>query len=831
MATSVPLLTPTVATTNEVDEQRHAQSFPEEKHHTYAPSMDKINISESNILSSLFDGIPMAQAQTSIVDECNDQRTPIECVNVTRSNFGFGHAVLLKTGFREPNETRVILKHRPLGIRIKPVNVHGFGAMVSKITNQDVYALGVRENMIITGLNNKDLLGCTFDQITNVIKSAHPPITLRLKHIQANANHRAHSYTARNKRCRSISAPSVFHFHGAHAMYQYGPYRNEQSTAQHLTAATVAGDADHVQNTGTKSKNNGTHWSARHRRRRSHKQHNSNRKIAAPTPLMLASFAADHMPSTTILSSSSDEDDDDYDEQEHQQGDIGCGADASKYGPVLDVKQDSDADDDEDDDDDVDEDDDVDDDDDEDDGGRSCVSWNNIRLGASVIQHGGILDLTEETAFKLAYGMLIRQGLNVYEIRAAMRLIREQPEQVPSLESFKHLSVGQQRRTPCGASTPTIMPQEWLKEYNFNDVSQAGDDDSDSCSQSTALHRKNSSNATDPNRTVDDDDDDDDDEDATLSNPRRGRTPSISINSGPHNIGSLERERNRPSATLRIEVNENRNLNRECATQLLHQARAHSQPIKGYIDFFDDNETSQSQSPSHSMSHIQRAFDMIGLKSPVEQQASIATSSDCDDEEEDDDDADDDDDDDDDDVAKQAHSELGDAEVHGHEHEHEHEAIGVSSYISTESAEMLDDHECLPQFMIKHSSLPNAAMNGKASRGINILQHLRNVARKPRSTAALTAAVDAAVSRSYEQDLPLSPTAIENEHLSKLSKFKKSMVRGLRVGTNTPAVQSLFRKLTSPKSNGATSNDTNHGSQNTLTSSSWNDVRINSCVE
>ena len=37
--------------------------------------------------------------------------------------------------------------------------------------------------MIITGLNNKDLLGCTYNQIMNIIKSSTPPITLRLKQI------------------------------------------------------------------------------------------------------------------------------------------------------------------------------------------------------------------------------------------------------------------------------------------------------------------------------------------------------------------------------------------------------------------------------------------------------------------------------------------------------------------------------------------------------------------------------------------------------------------------------------------------------------------------
>ncbi len=39
--------------------------------------------------------------------------------------------------------------------------------------------------MIITGLNNKDLLGCTFDQIMNILKNANLPITFRLKSIDS----------------------------------------------------------------------------------------------------------------------------------------------------------------------------------------------------------------------------------------------------------------------------------------------------------------------------------------------------------------------------------------------------------------------------------------------------------------------------------------------------------------------------------------------------------------------------------------------------------------------------------------------------------------------
>eukprot|EP01084_Bolivina_argentea_P280029 478815_1 len=84
----------------------------------------------------------------------------LKCVNVI-NNIGQNESLLMKTGFREPNEIRIIFKKRPLGIQIKPHNIHGFGAKISKINNNNVLLQGVKPNMIITGLNNKDLLGCT----------------------------------------------------------------------------------------------------------------------------------------------------------------------------------------------------------------------------------------------------------------------------------------------------------------------------------------------------------------------------------------------------------------------------------------------------------------------------------------------------------------------------------------------------------------------------------------------------------------------------------------------------------------------------------------------
>ena len=104
--------------------------------------------------------------------ECPSHRLILQQSNLDRSQNWLSFA----------DETRVIFKARPLGIQIKPVNIHGFGAKISKV-NDSVQHLGIRQNMIITGLNNKDLLGCTFDQIMNIIRSASLPITLRLKSI------------------------------------------------------------------------------------------------------------------------------------------------------------------------------------------------------------------------------------------------------------------------------------------------------------------------------------------------------------------------------------------------------------------------------------------------------------------------------------------------------------------------------------------------------------------------------------------------------------------------------------------------------------------------
>ena len=69
----------------------------------------------------------------------------------------------------------------------------------------------------------------------------------------------------------------------------------------------------------------------------------------------------------------------------------------------------------------------------------SLVQWSNIRLGAAVMKHGWGIGQSEvdTTAFELAYDTLSRRGLNVYEMRAAFRLIREQVTWCCILKIFK----------------------------------------------------------------------------------------------------------------------------------------------------------------------------------------------------------------------------------------------------------------------------------------------------------------------------------------------------------------------------------------------------------
>ena len=79
----------------------------------------------NQILSSVFDGISI---ETNCVIQQNQQTAS---------------SILMKTGFREPDEIRIIFRERPLRIQIAPLNVHGFGAKISKIENQNAYAQGI----------------------------------------------------------------------------------------------------------------------------------------------------------------------------------------------------------------------------------------------------------------------------------------------------------------------------------------------------------------------------------------------------------------------------------------------------------------------------------------------------------------------------------------------------------------------------------------------------------------------------------------------------------------------------------------------------------------
>lgn len=173
--------------------------------------------------------------------------------------------------------------------------------------------------------------------------------------------------------------------------------------------------------------------------------------------LMLASFSRDNMPLSTVLSSSSDEDDDET---------------APLTMPPLSLvdekRVDESSDEDAGDDDDV----------------MAFVNWNSIRLGASVIKHGWGLDPEnsdeDETTFDMAYDQLTRSGLNIYEMRAAFRVVREQPQHIPPLEAFESLTVTNPSSLGHAIHPSSgCMPQQWLKERNLLDVDGDGDDEDD----------------------------------------------------------------------------------------------------------------------------------------------------------------------------------------------------------------------------------------------------------------------------------------------------------------------------------------------------------------
>ena len=80
-----------------------------------------------DILFSVFDGIALET----------------DSVNYDVSNISQNESsILMKTGFREPDEVRIVFRERPLRIRISPLNVHGFGAKISNIDNANGYQQG-----------------------------------------------------------------------------------------------------------------------------------------------------------------------------------------------------------------------------------------------------------------------------------------------------------------------------------------------------------------------------------------------------------------------------------------------------------------------------------------------------------------------------------------------------------------------------------------------------------------------------------------------------------------------------------------------------------------
>eukprot|EP01083_Nonionella_stella_P001916 5522_1 len=546
--------------------------------------MDNFDVSESNILSSLFDGIPIninspKQSQHShnhTVDEGEESMTPrMKCVNVISRAKLRSNAIVMATGLREPDEVRIIFKHRPLGIQIKAVNIHGFGAKISKISNDAVHAQGVEENMIITGLNNKDLLGCTFDQIMSIIKFADLPITLRLKKM-------------------SIVLP------------QMNPLQLStlsSSSSSHTDRRNRIGplgtlyDVNSLEPPSLTPKDN----------------------------LMLASFSTQNMPSSTILSSSSDEEDV---EQQFE----------SDSAELIEEEEDED--------------------------GMSYVQWNHIRLGASVIKYGWALDIDDdedETTFELAYDTLTRQGLNIYEIRAAIRLIRQQPEQIPPLETFKQLTI-HNKRTANSSMNPKFMPQQWLKETNLTGLTSSEDEDAD-----------------------DEGDEDADDE------------------------GDEEEEK--PSNNIYFDT---------FMTTAKRENESQPLPVAGYIDFFDDNESSSCSASSSQSIPLQEAMDAIGLKSPCPDVIAYST----------------------DEEAQKKEWRFDDTNGElmvnvatpdeystdcMESDEKVIDGIGVSSYICTEGADDLLDNECLPQVMLKYVKEKEHCGLNKFIRGLSIKTNVQSI--------------------------------------------------------------------------------------------------------
>ena len=197
--------------------------------------------------------------------------------------------------------------------------------------------------MVITGLNNKDLLGCTFDQIMTIIKASNPPITLRLtkpkKTKLIESQQQQQDKQKNNDNLKKISSNKQTRSRPA---IKYGPHREKPKKRDNHNIINFQ-DIDDL-----------------------------NMNIPQRTdisPLMLASFSAENMPISTVLSSSSDEEDIENNNYYHD-GMSSNNWNATKIEEDKILKSSDENDEEEDDD-----------DDDDDDDGMSYVNWNNIRLG------------------------------------------------------------------------------------------------------------------------------------------------------------------------------------------------------------------------------------------------------------------------------------------------------------------------------------------------------------------------------------------------------------------------------------------------------------------
>merc|ERR1712228_1155862 len=180
------------------------------------------------------------------------------------------------------------------------------------------------------------------------------------------------------------------------------------------------------------------------------------------------------------------------------------------------------------------------------------------------------------------------QGLNVYEIRAAFRLIRCQPEQIPPLESFKQLTIQNKRQSIDNCINSQFMSKQWLKEKNMNLYDEENE-----------------------NKEEDEDDNDADiesseDEQVYFSSDSMSeQTFEQSLSSGPR-TSSLENILKR----MTMKQNDEENKRRKLRPKL-------KKPQKRYTDFFDDNESTESAAESVSESiHINKLFEVIVMSSP-----------------------------------------------------------------------------------------------------------------------------------------------------------------------------------------------------------------------